>query len=249
MLLARDAETPIRRGRPASLRGSLLAEFAANQRVRGYRPRQVVLHQSDCTEHVVIVLEGWAEQYVQLADGRRQIVGLAMPGDLCSTDLNARAAMDCSIAALTPLTIAVIGKLEFRTLLAGHPALARSFWRSQMQALSIQRRWTTVLGQLDAMERVSHLMCEIFVRQRKIGLADAGACAFPLTQTQIAEACGLTQVHTNRTIQELRRRRLVELRSKRLTIRNFDHLARIAQFDPAYLEQAESRPPRSGPPV
>lgn len=245
-LLVREAASPHAPDlNAAAARHSLLTEFAAGQRRRVYRPRQTVLHQFDRTEHVVIVLQGWAEQYVQLADGRRQIVGLAMPGDICSADLEARAALDCSIAALTPLTVGIVGKPEFRALLTSHPALARSIWNNQVQMLSIQRRWMTVLGQFDALERVAHLMCEIHVRQRQLGLADPGGCDFPLTQTQIADICGLTQVHTNRTIQELRRRKLIELRSRYLVVREFADLAQVGQFDPGYLDRG--RDPRSLP--
>lgn len=248
MLLARDAERPDPAAAPANPREKLLSELAAHQRVRAYRARQIVLHQSDRTDHIVIILDGWAEQYVQLADGRRQIVGIAMAGDLCSTDLDTRAALDCSIAALTPLNVAIIGKPEFRALLAGHPPMARSFWNSQLRSLAIQRRWTTVLGRLDALERVAHLLCEVYMRQRLLGLADPCGCAFPLTQTQIADACGLTQVHTNRTIQELRRRRLVDLRSKRLVVRDFETLAKLARFDSSYLGQGSRGSPFTASP-
>lgn len=213
----------------------------------------MVLNQFDRTEHVIIILQGWAEQYVQLADGRRQIVGLAMAGDLCSAGLETRAALDCSIAALTDLTVAIVGKPEFHALLTSQPHLAASIWNNQIRMLSIQRRWTTILGQFDALERVAHLMCEIHLRQRQLGLADADGCDFPLTQMQIADICGLTQVHVNRTIQELRRRALIELRSRRLVVREFDDLARVAQFDPGYLGAGRGRRslplPRGGPPL
>lgn len=219
--------------------GDLLLEFASRQRLRTYRPRQIVLHQSDRTDHVLVILNGWAEQVQQLPDGRRQILSLALPGDLCSTNLNARAGIDCSIAALTPLTISIIGKFEFRTLLTGHPKLARCFWKNQLLSLAIQRRWTAVLGLMDAKERIAHLMCELYFRQEKSGLTDGGGCPFPLTQTQIAAVCGLTQVHTNRIIQELRRRDLIDLRSRRLKVKSLSELCAIAQFDPGYLDLAE----------
>ena len=218
---------------------SLLLQFASRQRIRTYRPRQIVLHQSDRTDYVLVVLNGWAEQVRQLPDGRRQILSLALRSDLCSTNLSS-GAVDCSIVALTPLTISIIGKLEFRTLLTGHTGLAHSFWRKQLLSLAIQRRWTAVLGLMGAMERVAHLMCELYFRQEKIGLADGNTCAFPLTQTQIAEACGLTQVHTNRVIQEMRRRHLIDLRCRRLTLTSMDELCSVAQFDPAYLQLTDA---------
>lgn len=222
-----------------SAHNGLLLEFASRQRLRTYRPRQVILHQSDRTDHVLVVLNGWAEQVLQFPNGKRQILSLALAGDLCTTSLSAHSRMDHSIAAITPLTVSIIGKFEFRTLLTSHPRLARSFWKNLLLSLSIQRRWTANLGQLGAMERVAHLMCELHLRQEKMGLAAGNICGFPLTQTQIAEACGLTQVHTNRVIQELRRRDVIDLRNKRLVVKSPDKLREMALFDPAYLDLAE----------
>lgn len=225
----------------------IVLEFAAAQRLRTYRPRQLVLSQGDCTAHVLIVISGWAEQAIQFADGRRQVVAFAMPGDLCCNDLTSRAPMEQSITAVTTLTVSIVGKLEFRALLTGNARLARSFWRNQMLSLSIQRRWTSVIGQMGAKERVAHLLCEIYLRQEKIGMASHGVCPFPVTQTQIAEACGLTQVHTNRVIQELRRSGLIELRSKRLTLPSLAAIMAIAQFEGAYLDLEDPDPAPTKP--
>ena len=152
------------------------------------------------------------------------------------------AVMDHSITAITPLSIAIIGKLEFHSLLGCHASLARSCWRNQMLTLSIQRRWTAIIGQMGAMERIAHLLCESFVRQERMGLVRANVCAFPLTQHQMAEACGLTQVHTNRIVQELRKRGLIDLRRRQLHINAMEELIAIAQFDPAYLNLASPEP-------
>jgi CRP-like cAMP-binding protein len=243
MLVAEQQEKTLSRPPGAVRCGNLILEFAARQRLRRYQPRQIVLHQHDCTNHVMIVLDGWAELVAQTAEGRRQIVYLALAGDLCAANLCSRARMDHAVTAITPLTVSITSKSEFRTLLTSHPRLALCFWKSQLLALSIQRRWTANLGQMGAMERIAHLMCEISLRQERLGLADGRACSFPLTQTQIADACGLTQVHTNRVIQELRRRHFIELRSKRLTIKSPYELEELAQFDPGYLNVAEDEVP------
>lgn len=239
MLFVEQQESvPQKLGKPFQ-HSCVLLDFASRQRLRTYRPRQVVLHQSDFTNHIMIVTNGWAEQVLQFADGRRQILAFALPGDLCASSLSSHNRMDYSIAAITPLTISIIGKFEFRTLLTGHPKLARSFWRNQLLALSIQRRWTANLGHLGAMERIAHLMCELYFRQQKMGFVEDNVCTFPLTQTQIAEACGLTQVHTNRTIQKLRQRGVIDLRNKRLTVGSLNELRTLGQFDPGYLDLAE----------
>ena len=226
---------------------NIVLEFASAQRLRTYRPRQPLVSQGDCTAYVLIVVNGWAEQTIQFEDGRRQIVGFALPGDLCCNDLTSRTRMDQSITALTTLTVAIVGKLEFRALLTGNARLARSFWRNQMLSLSIQRRWTAVIGQMGAKERVAHLLCEIYIRQEKLGIVSQDACPFPLTQTQIAEACGLTQVHTNRVIQDLRRSGLIELRSKRLVIPSLPAMMTLAEFEGTYLDLEDPAPAPARP--
>ena len=142
---------------------------------------------------------------MRLPDDRRQILAFAMPGDLCLDDIDRPARTDCAIVAVTPLTVAILGKFELRRLVADHAAFARDFRRNQMLSLAIQRRWTASLGRMEAIERVAHLMCEILVRQQQLGLGCGQACDWPLTQTQVSEACGLTQVHTNRVIQDRKR--------------------------------------------
>lgn len=238
MLQAEKNDCFLAEPRPAVSHASLLLDFAGRQRSRSYRPRQVVLRQFDRTDHVLVILSGWAEQARELSDGRRQILSIALRGDLCTNDLSAGAVMDQSITAITPLSIAIIGKREFCGVLGAHARLAQSCWRNQMLTLSIQRRWIAMIGRMGAMERIAHLLCEAFVRQERMGLTLANACAFPLTQLQIAEACGLTQVHTNRIIQELRKRGLIDLRRRRLRISSMEELSALAQFDPAYLNLA-----------
>jgi CRP-like cAMP-binding protein len=225
------------------LRKSLLG-FASQLRQRTYLPRQTVLSQGDRTAHIVIIVGGWAEQAIHIPDGRRQIVGFGMAGDVCCCDLTGHSTVGQSITALTSLTVAIIGKLEFSAVLMRSARLSRAFWRSQMQALAIQRRWTSVIGLLGARERVAHLLCELYLRQQQISAMPDGICAFPLTQTQVAEACGLTQVHTNRVIQDLRRSNLIEQSGKRLTIPSLQKLMTMAQFEGSYLglEELNSNP-------
>lgn len=246
---AQQNSTQADRAPMQQLSSKSLLEFASIQRLRTYRPRQIVLNQGDLTAYIIIVVDGWAEQTISLSDGRRQIAAFGMPGDLCCSDLAARTKVELSISALTPLTVAIVGKLEFRALLTANARLARAFWRSQMLALAIQRRWTAVVGLMGARERVAHLLCELYLRQEKIGATSKGSCAFPLTQTQVAEACGLTQVHTNRVIQDLRRSGLIELSSRRLAIPCITDLMSATQFDGSYLDLGELDPTRTELPV
>jgi DNA-binding transcriptional regulator LsrR (DeoR family) len=82
---------------------------------------------------------------------------------------------------------------------------------------------------------MAHLFCELFLRLEVAGKTSGLSYEFPLTQEQVASCLGLTQVHVNRTLQQLRRRGLIELENKRLTILNLPELQSIAEFDPSYL--------------
>jgi CRP-like cAMP-binding protein len=100
---------------------------------------------------------------------------------------------------------------------------------------AIQREWTLNLGQRTAYERLGHLLVELYVRLRAVGRAEEGRCDFPLTQTDLAEASGLTAVHVNRTLQELRGDGLIELERRQLHILDMQRLMDSASFNPNYL--------------
>ena len=105
----------------------------------------------------------------------------------------------------------------------------------RLAANAIQREWAVNLGQRTAREHLAHLFCETFVRLRAVGLAEGSRCEMPLTQCDLGEATGMTSVHVNRTLQELRRDGLIVLHHRILTIPDFDALAEVAMFDPGYL--------------
>jgi CRP-like cAMP-binding protein len=100
---------------------------------------------------------------------------------------------------------------------------------------AIHREWTLSLGRRSALTRMAHLFCELYVRLNVAGLTEGDGYEFPLNQRELSECLGLTVVHVNRTLQELRRRGLVELGRGRLTIPDRDALEGVAEFDPAYL--------------
>jgi len=174
-------------------------------------------------------------RYKQLPDGRRQVLSLMLPGDLCDAHAFIHEPMDHSIAALTAVRYAEVSQADFEALLNDSPRLLRAMWWSELVTLSIQREWTTNIGQRQAYERIAHLLCETFARLQAIGLTRADSCDFPLTQGDIADATGLTPVHVNRMVQALRHDGLIELRDKRLTLLNPAKLRQVAGFNPAYL--------------
>lgn len=193
--------------------------------------------EGDPVDRVRIVLSGWLCRYKTLEDGRRQIVNFIFPGESCDAYSFLLAKMDHSIATITPVTYAEIHRHRFETMVASDRSLAEAFWCDTLLNVAIQREWTINLGRRIALERVAHLFCEIFERLRPVGLVDGNSCNFPVTQMDLADATGLSVVHLNRTLQELRASGLIVLRERTLTINNLDALKDAALFSPNYLSR------------
>jgi CRP-like cAMP-binding protein len=195
----------------------------------------------------ILLLAGWACRHRTLEDGRRQILQVLLPGDLCDLHNAVLGRMDHSVGALTEVRYAELAPERLEELEAD-PDLRRALRWQAAVAAATQREWTVNIGLRNAMERLAHLFCELFVRLRAMGLNDGQACDFPLTQVDLAEATGLTPVHVNRTLQEMRRTGLIVLDRRRLTIPDLCALAETGLFNAAYLHLGpagqEPRAPR-----
>lgn len=198
-------------------------------------PRRDVVREGDRPHVVRLVLSGWACRYKTTPDGHRQIVGLFIPGDFCDLNVYVLRHMDHSIGALTTIKVAEITPEQIEQLMDDHPRVARALWWHELVNASIQREWLLNVGARGAYERLAHLFVEMFFRMRAVGLAEQDSCEFPLTQDDLGDVTGLTAVHINRTLQELRREGLVELERRRLRIPDLDALMQAAQFNPNYL--------------
>jgi len=208
---------------------------ASSERVRNFRPRIDIAREGDKPRDVHLILAGWACRYKQLEDGRRQIVSFFLPGDICDLNIFILREMDHSIGTITSVTIADLSREVFDEISAGHPRIATAFWWEGLVNSAIQREWTMSLGQRTASERMAHLLCEIFLRLRLAGLTREDSCDFPLTQSDLADATGLSKVHVNRTLQELRSAELIVLRGKSLTVPSLERLMNAGLFNANYL--------------
>ncbi|NVD43510.1 Crp/Fnr family transcriptional regulator [Qipengyuania atrilutea] len=208
---------------------------AANKNVSNVRARSDLMCEGDRAQTVKVVLDGWVAAYKQLSDGHRQILALLLPGDMCAANAFVVERMDYSLGTLTPVRYAEIRREDFEELFENNSRILRAFWWKEMVTASIQREWTANVGQRLATARIAHLFCETHARLDCRNLARGNAIDFPLTQSDIGEATGLTAVHVNRCMQSLRAEKLVELRNRELILPNPERLRKIAMFDPAYL--------------
>lgn len=211
----------------------LLTESCRN--VRELRSGYHLIREGDQPDPVFVMLEGWACRYKILPDGSRQIMAFMLPGDFCDIHIAVLEEMDHSIMTITPARVASLPRAQMEALVEVRPAITRAFWWAQLVDQGILRAWIVSMGRRKSIQRVAHLMCELYIRMRNIGLATDNRCEMPLTQTVLADAVGLTPVHVNRVLQKLRLDKVMDLRSGSLTILDPAKLARIAGFDDNYL--------------
>jgi CRP-like cAMP-binding protein len=205
------------------------------QDIREVGAREDVIAQGDRTGGVKLLLDGFACRYKTLEDGRRQIVSYFVPGDLCDLRVFILKRMDHSIGAIAPSRVATIAPDDVLKLMNTYPSLTRALWWSTLVEEAILREWIVNVGQRNARERMAHLFCELLYRYRAVGLNQGLSCTLPLTQIELAETLGLSSVHVNRTLQELRRRKLITLNGGTLTIQNLKDLEKLSFFNPDYL--------------
>jgi len=196
---------------------------------------EIAVRAGTLLNHSMLLLSGWMARAKDLSGGQRQIAELHIAGDF--TDLHGFTLkrLDHDVITLSECTIGIVPHDALRAMTEKMPRLTRIYWFFTNLDAAIHREWTLSLGQRSAISRMAHLFCELHVRLEIVGGTNGESYDFPLTQRELAECLGLTVVHANRTLQELRRRGLVELVSRRLTITDRDGLCGLAEFDPSYL--------------
>ena len=209
--------------------GSLCADV---RRVPAHRD---IISEGEKPEHVHLMLEGWSARYKIVPDGARQIMAFLVPGDFCDAHVAILREMDHGIVALTPATVAFIPQEVIEELPIRRPQLARALWWATLVDEAVLRSWIVNLGRRDGYERVAHLLCELQVRLRNVGLVEDDRFRLPLTQEVLADALGQTPVNINRILKRLRGEGLITLKGGTLTILDPKGLGKAAGFDPNYL--------------
>lgn len=214
---------------------ALLEEACKN--VRELPAGTHLIREGDEPDPVFVILEGWACGYKILPDGGRQIISFMLPGDFCDIHIAILHAIDHNIMTLTKTRVASLPRAEMEMLVQARPMLTQAFWWSQLVDQSISRSWIVSMGRRKSVERVAHLMCELYIRMRNIGLASDDECSMPLTQLVLADALGLTPVHVNRVLRVLKTAKVMQLSHGSLRIIDSEKLAQIAGFDGNYLHE------------
>jgi CRP-like cAMP-binding protein len=202
--------------------------------IRHFRAHDDIVRLGDRPSAVCLVVEGIAARYKISADGKRQIMSFHLPGDIPDLHSLFINVMDHSLGALVPTSVLTIRHDVMCSIVEQHPRIAQLLWRETLIDAAVYREWI-VMRDRPAYQRVAHLLCELFSRIQAIGLADGNTCELPLTQSQMGDALGLSNVHVNRTVQELRSEELIVLERGTLTILDWEGLKQAGEFDPLYL--------------
>lgn len=186
-------------------------------------------------EQSTLLLEGFICRYVDDKKGLRQLVAVHVPGDFVDLHAYPLKRLDHNVGTMTPARVAIVPHSELDDMAHEMPKFMRKLWFSTLIDAAIHRAWLFRLGRLDAVGRVAHFLCEINARLKAVDLSDGARFELPIIQSDIAEICGLTNVHVNRVMRTLREENLCVFRSSVVEILNLQGLASRGQFDPAYL--------------
>lgn len=183
-----------------------------------------------------LLIRGLTGRVHILRDGERQISGLHVAGDFVDLHSFLLARMDHSVVALSACTISAARHEDLRRLTADHPHLTRMLWSTTLIDAAIHRQWLVGMGRKSALAQTAHLICEQYARLKVVDLVERETFQFPLSQGALADVLGLSAVHVNRVVQELRAEGLVRWRSGEVEILDWPRLTGLAQFDPTYLQ-------------
>lgn len=203
--------------------------------LRTYPADSDIVREHDRPTHCVVMLEGMACRYKLLPGGKRQIFSFHIPGDMPDAQSLHLDVMDHSLATLVPTQVATIHHDVIRHLLRTNPRIADAIWRETLIDAAIFREWMANVGRREAHARIAHLLCELYTKMRAVGLARDSRLELPITQEELADATGLSTVHVNRTLQQLRAEKLIGQAARKVIIQDWQGLQRAGQFDPTYL--------------
>ena len=212
--------------------------------IRSIAARQDIVRIGDRPSHCCLVLQGFAFRYKLVGDGRRQILYFHVPGDIPDLQSLHLPVLDHNLAALTPLVAGFIQHDAVHEVNAKFPRIAGALWRTTLVDAAVLRERLVSIGQRNGLSRTAHFLCEIYKRLEAVGLVADFALTMPITQVEIADALGMSPVHMNRIVKELRELRLVTIEGPRLEILDWDALERLGDFDPSYLHLTPGEPPQ-----
>jgi CRP-like cAMP-binding protein len=196
---------------------------------------QDIVRIGDSPSRSCLLLSGFACTYKVTVGGKRQIVSFNLPGDVPDLQSLHLKVLDNSISTITTCRVGFITHQDLREICDRYPRITAAFWRETLIDASIFREWVMNVGQREAYQRMAHVLCELLVRLRAVGLVEDHVCDLPITQGEFADALGVTNVHVNRVLQQMRADGLIETKGTQVKVPDWERLKQVGEFDPTYL--------------
>jgi CRP-like cAMP-binding protein len=188
-----------------------------------------------------LLVEGFGIRSKTTFEGRRQILSIHIPGEVPDLQSLYLHVLDHDLITLTQCRLGFIPHAALKILVRERPNVAEVFWRDTLIDSAMFREWIVNVGQRPAASRLAHIVVELRERLKVIGRSQADRVEMPLTQEQIGEAMGITPIHANRIIKQLREDGVLEFHRGYVTVLNENKLEELAQFDDRYLHLAPSQ--------
>jgi CRP-like cAMP-binding protein len=211
----------------------LLEQAAVRQ--RAVAKGEDLVREGDRPTESLFLITGFAARYNLLRKGKRQITAIHVPGDFVDLHSFLVKKMDHGVLAVTPCTLGVVPHDALRAITETQPHLTRMLGLNIAVDAAIHRQWIVSIGRQSALEHAAHLFCEMFLRLQAVGLTEDYSFKLPLTQAELGDTLGLSTVHVNRIIQELRTDGLITWRGETVVITDWPRLQELAEFDPTFL--------------
>lgn len=205
-------------------------------RIRDFGADEDIVREGDRPTDSCILVDGFAARYKVLPSGRRQISAIHISGDFIDLHSFLLKTMDHGVATLAPSRVAFVPHSTLKKISEEYPHLTRVLWLSTLIDAAIHRQWLTTMGRTSATARMAHLICELHVRLEAVGLTNGMSFHLPITQEELGDALGLSTVHINRVLTELRNGGIVQWQGGgAVTILDWARLSETAEFNPVYL--------------
>jgi CRP-like cAMP-binding protein len=200
-----------------------------------YGPRDDIVREGSTPDHSSLIVSGFATRHSHSQDGKRQITAFHIPGDFADLHSFLLKKMDDGVAALTACTVAKVAHKDLKEVTEKYPYLTRVLWHTTLVDGAVHRAWMTILGRMEARERLAHFFCELRDRLDAVGLMQDNSYELPITQEELGDAFGMSTVHVNRVLQNLRADGLITSRGKTVIINDWERLQQVGEYDPDYL--------------
>jgi len=207
---------------------AFISEFKSGE--MNAEPATTLYLEGTNSAHLYTLLSGWVFRYKMLPDGRRQILNFALPGDFLGLQSSVLDEMQHSVETLTTTLLCVFPRDKLWALYTQYPSLAFDLtWLASREEQMLDEHLLSVCRR-NALERVAFALLHLYVRAEDLGLASDNKIQFPFTQQHLADALGMSLVHTNKPLKRLLDRKIVRWKDKTFEILDRDELERVATF-------------------